>query len=177
MAALLVFLFALICAGAPAPTPDSGRIALRVGKILGTEHYRHQPLDDSVSRQFLQIYLDTLDYYPLFFLQSDVAEFQEKYSTLLDNNTMDGNVQPAFDIFARYLQRVEQRTALVKELLKEKFSFDTEESILKDRREVPWPADEKEARQLWRQHIKSELLLGRLNQKKPAEIQETISRR
>lgn len=174
---LLLFLFLTSGQGVPVPTPESGQTGSQVGKILDREHYRRQPLDDSISRQFLRMYLDALDYNHLFFLQSDIREFQEKYATHLDDWTLGGDVQPAFEIFARYLQRVEQRVALVKDLLKEKFSFDTEESILKDRHESPWPADEAEARRLWRQRVKFELLQERLNNKKPSEMLNTVSRR
>jgi len=177
LAGLLFFLFLTGGQGMPVPTPEAGQIGSQVGKILSREHYRRQPLDDSISRQFLRMYLDALDYNHLFFLQSDIREFQEKYAALLDDRTLGGDVQPAFEIFGRRLQRVEQRVALVKDLLKEKFSFDMDESILKDRHEAPWPADEAEARRLWRQRVKFELLQERLNNKKPSETLNLVSRR
>jgi len=160
----------------PSPAPDYGQIGSVVGRILSIQHYRRQPIDDSISRKFLQLYLDTLDYNHLFFLQSDISEFQ-KYATVLDEETLSGDVKPGFEIFARYVQRVEERVALVKKLLKEPFSFDGNDRILLDRSDAPWPANEEEAVQLWRQHIKFELLQERLNKKKTPEAQETISRR
>lgn len=160
-----------------APAKDSGRIASCVGAVLSREHYRQHPLDDEISKLFLDCYLNALDYNHLIFLQSDVQEFQQKYATTLDDETMKQNVQPGFDIYNRYVQRFEQRIALAKELLKEKYSFDTDESILLDRREVPWPANEDEARQLWRQRIKSDLLQEKLNSKKTTDAVEVISKR
>ncbi len=160
----------------PQPTEDSGRIGLLVGRVLSREHFRQQPLDDTISKRFLDLYLDALDYNHLMFLQSDIDEFQ-KYATTLDDETLRGSVTPGFEIFARYLQRVEQRVALVQELLKEKYTFDSDDRMLKDRSAAPWPANEVEARQLWRQRVKFELLQERLAKKKPAEAVETVIHR
>jgi carboxyl-terminal processing protease len=165
-----------VTAASPTPSPEAGQIGLLVGKILSQEHYRRQPLDDSISAQFLKIYLDDLDYHHLMFLQSDIKEFQ-KYEKTLDNETLSGNVLPGFEIFNRYVQRLEERVLLVKELLKEKYTFDGDDSFVSDRHESPWPATEEEARQLWRQRVKFELLQEKLNKKKPEEMVDTLKRR
>lgn len=162
--------------GVPSPEPESGEIGLLVGNLLSREHYKHQPLNDAVSRQFLKFYLDTLDYNHLMFLQSDIQEFQ-KFANVLDDELLNGNVKPGFDIFSRYLQRVEERVVLVDQLLKEPFSFNQNESILVDRSEAPWPASEQESRQLWRQRVKYELLQEKLNKKKDSDAKEAVSRR
>ncbi|MDD2707577.1 MAG: carboxy terminal-processing peptidase [Verrucomicrobiae bacterium] len=177
------------------PTQEAGQIALLVGKILCTENYRRQMINDEVSQKMLKNYLDSLDYNHLFFLQSDVQEFQKKYGSLLDDDILKADIGAAVEIFNRYIQRVEQRVALVKELLKEKYTFDTDETFLRERDEAPWPADDAKAAKLWRQRIKLELLQERLAgiktensaksaapkeriiKKKPSEAVETISRR
>ncbi|MBI4025619.1 MAG: carboxy terminal-processing peptidase [Verrucomicrobia bacterium] len=157
-------LVATLSAKAPSASPELGEIGRLVGRILQQEHYRQQAFNDAVSAQFFKLYLDALDYNHLVFLQSDIQEFQ-KYAATLDDETLHANVQPGFEIFARFIQRLEQRVTLVKELLKESFSFDGDDSLLLDRHEAPWPANEDENRQLWRQRIKYEILQERLNQK------------
>ena len=161
---------------APTPSTNSGQVGVLVGKILSREHYRQLPLNDAVSAQFLKLYLESLDYNRMVFLQSDVDEFQ-KYATILDDETLRGNVQPGFDIFARYLQRVEQRMALIQELLKEDFTFEEEENIVLDRHEAIWPASDEELRKLWRQRVGYEVLLEKLNGKKLAEAKAIVGRR
>lgn len=163
-------------AAAPVPTEESGQIGLLVGRLLAQEHYRRQALDNDLSKQFLQLYIDALDYNHRIFLQTDVDEFQ-RFSSTLDEEILKANVKPGFDIYARYLKRVEQRVAMAKELLKEKYTFDTDESIVIDRHEAPWPATDEDARQLWRQLIKNEILQERLNKKKPTEIVDLLTRR
>ncbi|MCC7518070.1 MAG: carboxy terminal-processing peptidase [Verrucomicrobiae bacterium] len=167
---------ATTASAAPQPTDDDSRIALVVARFLSREHFRRHAIDDEISRSFLSLYLNTLDYSHLMFLESDLQEFQ-KYATTLDDETLRGNVRPGFEIFARYLQRVEQRVALVKEILKEKLAFGTNERFLKDRTEAPWPKDEEEARKLWRQRVKLEVLQELLAKRKPAEAVQIVGKR
>ncbi len=159
------------------PAADSGKIGLLVGRILSREHFRQQPLNDAVSRQFLDLYLNALDYNHLMFLQSDVDEMKKKYATTLCDAILQANVHPGFDIFALYLERVERRAALAKELLKENFKFEIDDRFLTDRSAAPWPASEEEARVLWRQRVKFELLQERLNNRKMSEAEEIVRRR
>ncbi len=165
-----------VYAAPPAPTPDDGQIGFVVGKLLDQEHYSRAPLDDTKSQQFLRMYLDDLDYNHLFFLQSDIQDFQ-KYETVLDDAILHSDVQPGFDVFNRYVKRVEERVKMAKELLKQPFTFDTDESIVIDRHTAPWPVDEADARRLWRLRIKYELLQEKLNKKKPSEMIDTVTRR
>lgn len=164
-------------ATAPAPAPESGEIGQHVGRILSREHYRRMPLNDAVSLQFLKLYLELLDYNRMLFLQSDVDEFEQKYATMLDDETMRGNVQPGFDVFARYVRRVEERMAMVQELLKEDFTFTEDERITLDRHEAPWATTEDEVRRLWRQRVKHDVLQEKLNGKKLAEAKSVVARR
>lgn len=158
------------------PGPDDGRIAFVAAKLLEGMHYSRQEFNDDVSRQFLDRYLETLDPQHVHFLQSDIAEF-ETYRTTLDNLTLGrrgkADTAPAYDIFSRFMQRLEERIAYVQSLLKtEKFEFNTNERIVANRRESPYPKDLAEAKQLWRERLRFEYLqekLGRAGTKKKAD--------
>ncbi|NUN92347.1 MAG: carboxy terminal-processing peptidase [Verrucomicrobiae bacterium] len=160
----------------PKPTADDSRIGSTVGRILAQEHFRRHAVDDEISKNWLALYLDALDYTRLMFLESDIQEFQ-KFATALDDEVLRGNLQPGFEIFARYLHRIEQRVALVHDLLKEKLSFDTNERYLKDRTEAPWPKDEEEARRIWRQRVKFEVLQELLAKRKMADAIQIVGKR
>ena len=179
-AVLLAIAFLLAASPLPSATPqpsdDDARVGLVVARFLSREHFRRHPIDDEISKSFLSLYLDALDYTRLMFLESDIQEFQ-KYATTLDDEILRGNVRPGFEIYTRYLQRIEQRVALAKEILKEKFSFDTSERFLKDRSEAPWPKDEEDARKLWRQRVKFEMLQEILAKRKPADAIQVLTRR
>lgn len=156
---------------------QSGKIALVVGQILQQFHYLQRPLNDSLSQIFLTNYLDSLDYNHMFFLQSDVDEFRERYGASLDEAIRKGDASPAFAIYERFVTRLDQRHQLVQKLLEEKFDFTTDESFLPTRNKLPWPKDEAEARALWQLRIKFELLQGRLAKEKSEEPLKTVAKR
>src|SRR5688572_2660167 len=68
-----------------------------------------KPFNDEVSSKFLDRFLDSLDSQHIYFLQSDLKEF-EKYRTTLDELTIaDGDTSPARVIFTRFLERLGQQ--------------------------------------------------------------------
>ncbi len=158
------------------PGPADGRIAFLTASMLEQLHYLRQPFDWAVSGKFLDRYLETLDPQHLHFTQADLAGF-EHYRTNLDrltiNRRQNADTTPAYEIFNRFLQRLEQRVAYVDELLKtEQFRFDTDERITANRHELPYPKDLDEAKRLWRERLRFEYLqekLSRLEAKKKDE--------
>src|SRR5437016_1522518 len=151
------------------PVPDEGAIARLTARVLTQIHYLHlrRPLDDDVSSRFLDRYLETLDGQRLYFLKSDLDDF-DQYRTVLDDLTLAGKTGPAREIFKRLLQRVEQRVAFVAELLRsEEFDFTGNDRYPMDRRTDAYPKGIEEDRHLWRQHLRYEYLQEKLNLEKP----------
>src|SRR5205814_8565608 len=110
-----------------------------------------------ISSKFLDGYLNSLDPQHMDFFQSDVAEF-EQYRTNLNRLTLTrqgvADVKPAYDIFARFLEHRAQHIAYAEALLnKEKFQFISDEQVVLNRHEMPYPKNLDEARTLWRQRL------------------------
>jgi carboxyl-terminal processing protease len=141
--------------------------------MLTNYHYLRKPFDTALSSQFLDRYLETLDPQHIHFTQGDLADF-EQYRTNLNHLTLPGkklgDTRPACEIFNRYMERLQQRTAYADELLEhEKFTFDTDERILINRKNMPYPADLNEAKQIWRARLRFEYLqelLGKIGARK-----------
>lgn len=161
-----------------APGPYDSNVTMLAAHVLQQTHYAKHPIDDEISEKFLHRYLDLLDGAHFHFLQSDVQEFQ-KYKHSLDDLTLkSGDTQPANEMFARFLSRVEQRVAFAAELLKsETWEFTGNDKYMVNRKNADWPESEEAARQLWRQHIRYEYLQEKLNKQKPEEIIKTLSNR
>jgi carboxyl-terminal processing protease len=139
-------------------TPDEKAIAELTAQNLEMRHYRRQRFDNDVSSRFLDRYIESLDNLRLHFFQSDLDEF-EKYRERLDDLTFEGQTEPSREIFARFLQRIEERVAYVAELLRaEEFDFTGTDRYQLDRRKAAYPKDMTEARALWRQHLRYEVL-------------------
>ena len=141
-----------------APEPDYRKVASNVGDLLEKVHYSKRRLDDSVSKQFLKNYLERLDYNHLFFTQKDVDNFSAKFGTILDDDISKGDTKPALEIYDLFKQRVKDRVAKVKELLKEKFEFTGNRTVELRRDKAPWPKDSAEADRIWRDRVEGELL-------------------
>jgi carboxyl-terminal processing protease len=159
------------------PGPNDSNITKTAAAILERGHYLRQPINDEVSSKFLDRYLDSpyLDYAHIYFLQSDLDEF-EKYRTQLDDlTTRDGDTTPARMIFTRFLQRLQQQYDYVTNLLEtEQFEFTDTNRFVVNRKTLPRPKDLAEARQLWRDRLRHEYLSEKLSTGRPDEIAKIV---
>jgi len=157
--------------------PNDKAIAKVTTSIFEGAHYLRKPFNDEVSSKFLDRYLDALDNLHIYFLQSDLKEF-EKYRSALDDLTKQGDTSPARVIFARFRERLAQQYDYVLGLLKtEKFEFTGNDRFVLNRKTLPRPQDMAEAKELWRERVRYEYLQERLNKEKPDEIIKIIKRR
>ncbi len=160
-----------------APTPD-GRVTQLTAQLLEQGQFAHRRLDDAMAARFLDRYLDSLDPSHDIFLQSDVGEFRRFVPQLARATRDEGDTHPARVIFDRYLQRIAERTAFVtKALAEEKFDFTGHDRYSYDRENAPRPRDVAEARELWRQRLRADILQEKLSGKKPGQFAQTLARR
>jgi carboxyl-terminal processing protease len=156
------------------PTPSEQVVAQLVARIFEQTHYNHRPIDEALSRQWLREYLESYDYNHMFFEKSDVDEFEARYGDRLGDLIRNGDLTPAYEIFDRLLKRVQERKTQAERFAASTFTFTQDDSLVVDRHELPWPADEKEAAELWRLRVKFEILQERLGESKPKEPVKTV---
>lgn len=165
---LLAIAFAM-AAPSPAAKPEQddgrlGEIAQTVGRMLESAHYSRQRLNQEVepgvtqARKALERYLELLDYNRLFFTQADIDEFISKHGEWIHEDILGGNLQPAYAIYDRFLQRVEDRVGKINALLDKGFTFDSDRTAQINRDKEPWPANEAEADRIWADRLEAELL-------------------
>src|SRR5215469_13596973 len=124
-----------------APGPNDGSIAYITARLLGTYHYSQSPFDVGISQKFFNIYLNAYDPQHLYFLQSDIAEFSQ-YRTNLAALTLgthgEADVTPAYKVYNRFMERLQERVAYANDLLKrDKFKFDSDERVELNRKDAP----------------------------------------
>jgi carboxyl-terminal processing protease len=160
------------------PGGNDKNVAKLVARILVQNHYLQQPLDNAVANKFLDRYVEVLDNLHMHFVQSDLTEFDKYRAKLDDQIYKEGDTAPAREIFTRFLQRLEQRVKYVAELLQtEHFEFTGDDRYNLNRKDAARPKDLAEAKQIWRQHLRYEILQEKLNKEKPEEIAKKITRR
>ncbi len=120
--------------------------------------------------------MDALDYNHLFFTREDVERFTNQWADKLDDEILAGRTLVAHQIYDTYRKRAETRVSLARELLKSELNFNEDKAIDLNRQKAPWPADEEEAKSLWKDRVISELIQERLSKKKSDPVQ-TVAKR
>lgn len=128
-----------------------------VTTMLSRYHYKDFSLDDSLSSLMFDNYIRTLDYSRVYFFESDISSFEkERYS--FDDYLLAGNVQPFFDIFNLYEQRLHERMNFVDTILSREFDFSLNDSVEVSREDSKWIANWAEMDSLWNLRIKNDAL-------------------
>src|SRR5438067_2839077 len=174
---LCAILLTATIAAPPATAASRETIAMSVGRLLEEGHYTRQKLNEDVSRKFLQTYLEMLDFSHLFFTQKDVDELNAKYGSSMAGDVLLGNLKPAYEIYALYTKRLDDRVAKIKELLKQPIDFKGNATVELSRQKSSWPKDEAEADQLWRGRIANELLQEHLSEHPIEPPAQLVARR
>ena len=161
-----------------APTADQANTSKLVYGLLSDSRYayRPRPLDDALSQQIFKRYFEALDGGKQFFTAADVERFSP-YKTKLDDAIRSGDLAPAYEIFTVYKQRVGQRVAYARALLKQDFDFAGNERWEYDREDAPWAADGKALDAIWKKSVMNDWLRLKLAGKKPDDIRKTLDKR
>src|SRR6516165_11679498 len=175
--AFCTILFAAALAVPSSPASSRETVAMSVGRLLEEGHYTRQKLNEDVSKKFLQTYLELLDFSHLFFTQEDVDALNAKYGSSMAGDILLGTLKPAYDIYALYTKRVDDRVAKIKELLKQPIDFKSNTTVEMSRQKSSWPKDEAEADQLWSGRIANELLQEHLSEHPIEPAPQLVTRR
>lgn len=155
------------------------KTAAEIVAQLHKHHYKRQELNDELSVNFLENYLESLDPGKSYFLQSDIAAFN-KHKNTFDDDFKKGDLTQSFAIFDVYRQRISDRIEANIAQLKNKdyrYNFTLDESLKIDRDEAHWPANAAAANELWRKQIKSSLLNLKLTDKSLEDSREVLLKR
>jgi carboxyl-terminal processing protease len=175
--ALCAIVLAAATAVPPVVAASKETIAMSVGRLLEEGHYTRQKLNEEISKKFLQSYLELLDFSHLFFTQQDADALNAKYGNSIAGDVLLGTLKPAYEIYALYTKRVDERVAKIKELLKQPIDFKSNATVELSRQKSPWPKDEAEADQLWRGRIANELLQEHLSEHPIEPAPQLVGRR
>lgn len=153
-------------------------VASMVASLLSTYHYDGRPVDDAIAKEWMDAYLEALDFNHVFFLQSDIDAYRAK-ATTIDDDLRSGRpkLELAMEIYERYRQRVRERVADANAILDGPLDLTNDEDYLFDRKDAPWPRDAADAKDLWRQRIEEQLVLGALSDKSEEETRDLLRKR
>lgn len=170
--------FAARAVGEPVARKGEDRqITTIITRLMSTEHLTRHSLDNEISNRWMTNYLKMLDPRKVFFSQADVDGFME-YRDQLDDMALKGDTSFAYQVFHRFLERINERVKLVDELLPQIQDFSSDEEMVTDPDVISYAKNDAEMRDRWKKRLKYDLLDLMSEKKlegKPA--QEKISKR
>ena len=147
-----------------------------INQLLTRYHYKKISLDDSLSVRILNNYIKSLDPNREYFYGADIKYFNQ-YKYEIDNYIYNGNLEPIYEIFTVYNERVRDRIDYVFDLLSKEPNFTVDEEFSYDRKDSEWFLTEVELNDHWRKKIKYSILNMKILGKSWKDNQEILDKR
>jgi len=139
------------------PTKLNSRVDQIVTTLLTKYHYKKIDLNDSLSSVIFDNYIKSLDYNRVYFLKSDINNF-ERYRFLLDDYLLAGNLSFSFEVFNTYKTKMTSRVDYILQRMQKEFDYSIKESFMPMRDKAPWAKNESELNEIWRKRLKNDAL-------------------
>ncbi len=122
-------------------------------------HYRKVSVNDSLSQQIFNRYLDNLDGTKSYFVASEVESLRKIFGARIDKEFLAGKANSGFGIYNFFLKRAKEKMRFMRAAADTiHFNFSVPETIDLDRKADPWPADRRQLYDLWKKELKYQWL-------------------
>ncbi len=158
------------------PEPRHEDIGALVAQFIQKSHYKQIAIDDELSSQVMDRYVDSLDGNKMYLLVEDIDYF-ERYRYRLDDIVKSRPLDPVYEMFQIYRTRVRERLAYALIMLETEPDFSIDEEFQFDRSDTPWAESSKELDEIWRRRVKNDALRHVLNDKTWDETKELLTKR
>jgi carboxyl-terminal processing protease len=144
-------------AAVPAPDPREKALSSTVLTLLEEEHLLRKRINDDVSREAFDAYIEALDAGKMFLLKSD-RDALAKYSDKIDDELRAGSLDLAHEGSKLYVQRVAVVEKVIAEILDKPMDFTNEEYVEIDGDKLQLAVTEVELKDRWRKRLELEVL-------------------
>src|SRR6476660_1446913 len=152
------------------------QITFAVATLMERDHLTGQRIDDTVSQRTLKAFIKDLDPLKLFFYETDIEEFNRSKDKL-DEQIKHGDIRFAYDVFARFLARVDERIRMAEAELQKPQDFSKDEEMIREPDALKFAKTPEEAQDRWRQRVKFDLLKETSDKVKPEEAIKKLTKR
>ncbi|NLZ60269.1 MAG: carboxy terminal-processing peptidase [Lentisphaerae bacterium] len=137
-------------------------VSKRVFELLFSSHYQKYKITPDISAQWYENYFKLLDYNKVFFLASDLEEFRSYERILWNSRERSVNLELAFLVYERFVQRMQQWALYSIECLYKEPDFSVKEYLPTESDQAQWQDSIEDLQELWRLRVKNLLLLDKL---------------
>ena len=145
-------------------------------QLLSKYHYQKIPLNDSLSEKILKKYISSLDPNKEYFYSSDINYFNQ-YKYQMDDYVISGYLEPAYEIFTVYNERVQNRINYVFSILEDEPDFTNNDELIFNRKDAVWFSDVTQMDNYWSKKIKNAILNLKILGKDWESNRETLNKR
>lgn len=144
------------------PAPYQREVVDVVARMLRDVQYEAETIDDARSEVWFDEYLHRLDPGRVIFRQADVDGFRQFRDALDDQ--LYARPLPKLDLamamFEKFRERYSEWAVASAEIARGPLDVTNAEEMVVDRweQDLPWPRDEAEAKELWRQRVEADVI-------------------
>ena len=159
------------------PTTAEEEASKYINQYLLQNHYRKISVNDSLSQQILNRYIDNLDGSKSYFVASEVESLRHVYGNRIDDEFLAGKVNSGFGVYNFFLKRAKEKMRYMKATADTvRFNFSIPETLDLDRKNDPWPADRRELTDLWKKELKYQWLNLKYSGDKNKSIRQALAK-
>ncbi len=159
------------------PTSAQEEAGKYISQSLRQNHYRKILVNDSLSQQILNRYIDNLDGPKSYFVASEVESLHKIYGNRLDDEFLAGKSTSGFAIYNFFLKRAKEKMRFMRATVDTvKFNFSTSEALDLDRKSDAWPADRRQLADLWRKELKYQWMNLKYSGEQKKSIRESLAK-
>jgi len=139
----------------PKNPPNKYEEILRlIGEMLTQAHYSPKDINDDFSKKIFNKYLTDLDPEKNMFLQSDIHDLDGKFGKRIDDEIKGAPVEFFLAAGKVFNTRMEEASAIVKDILAKPFDFKVDESVNMDGEKLAYASKQTEIKERWRKKLK-----------------------
>ncbi|ABL65335.1 carboxy terminal-processing peptidase [Chlorobium phaeobacteroides] len=159
------------------PTETQEVAGVYISQYLLRNHFRKIAVNDSLSQEIFNRYIDNLDGSKNYFVASEVDSLRKIYGTQIDDEFLVGKSTAGFSIYNFFLKRAKEKMRFMKAVVDTAhFNFSKPETLALDNKTAPWPSDKSLLRDVWRKELKYLWLNMKYSGEKKKPIRTTLSK-
>ena len=122
--------------------------------LLEKLHISKKDMGSVDMNSVVKTYCENLDGAKMYFTAEEVDEFVNRYGKTLDLYLQRGNLTPAFEIYALFKKKVNERTVSNLAALDQPIDLTQPGTFPVDRKKAEWPANQEAADALWARRLR-----------------------